>query len=470
MLRLPRAVARHARSARGANRRVLAAGADARAWRSGFARLSATAAARCARWWRRCVTWAVYAALLVLRYGAGWRGRRAAYLALAGFALVIAVRLASRRGTSHETSSSSAPRTTTRRSSCASGSRSTASGAAELARELARRRRGRLPLDLQPHGALPRRATTPSAAERRGRGARRARAARSSRALPAARRGGRASPLPRRGRARLDRARRGRDPRPGARRLRGGRAGPVLDRLFRQALHAGKKVRAETAIGESPASVSSAAAALAQQVFGDLEGCRVAARRRGRDGRARRAQPRRARRVDLGGREPGAGARRGARARASARGRPARPARRRARPRGRRRLVDERAGLRARRGDGRAALRAPQGRPLLLIDLAVPRDLDPAIDDLDDCYLYDIDDLEAVVGESLGGRRGEAARAESIVAHEAERFRDWQASLDVVPRSRRCASGPRRSGRASWRKARGRLGGSPRASAARSSR
>ena len=58
-----------------------------------------------------------------------------------------------------------------------------------------------------------------------------------------------------------------------------GACGPVLDRLFRQALHAGKKVRAETAIGE-PRSVSSAAAALAQQVFGELEGCRGAARRR----------------------------------------------------------------------------------------------------------------------------------------------------------------------------------------------
>src|SRR6185503_16490944 len=54
-----------------------------------------------------------------------------------------------------------------------------------------------------------------------------------------------------------------------------GAPGAILDRLFRQALHAGKKVRAETAIGENPASVSSAAAALAQQVFGDLEGCRV---------------------------------------------------------------------------------------------------------------------------------------------------------------------------------------------------
>ena len=48
--------------------------------------------------------------------------------------------------------------------------------------------------------------------------------------------------------------------------------GPLLDRVFRQALAVGKRVRTETAIGESPASVSSAAAALAAQVFGDLAG------------------------------------------------------------------------------------------------------------------------------------------------------------------------------------------------------
>ncbi len=74
-----------------------------------------------------------------------------------------------------------------------------------------------------------------------------------------------------------------------------------------------------------------------------------------------------------------------------------------------------------------------KGRPLFLIDIAVPRDLDPAIHELDGCYLYDIDDLETVVAESLAGRRREAARAEAIVAEEAERFRAWQASLDVVP-------------------------------------
>ena len=71
--------------------------------------------------------------------------------------------------------------------------------------------------------------------------------------------------------------------------------------------------------------------------------------------------------------------------------------------------------------------------PLFFIDIAVPRDLDPAIGSLDGCFLYDIDDLEAVVAETLAGRRAEAARAEQLVAEESVRFRSWRASLDVVP-------------------------------------
>ncbi len=63
----------------------------------------------------------------------------------------------------------------------------------------------------------------------------------------------------------------------------------------------------------------------------------------------------------------------------------------------------------------------------------MPRDLDAAIARLDGCFLYDIDDLEAVVAETLAGRRAEAERAEQLVAEEAERFRAWRASLDVVP-------------------------------------
>jgi glutamyl-tRNA reductase len=55
------------------------------------------------------------------------------------------------------------------------------------------------------------------------------------------------------------------------------------------------------------------------------------------------------------------------------------------------------------------------------------------VNEIDDCYLYNIDDLEAVVQASLSSRRREAERAEAIVAAEAERFRAWQASLEVVP-------------------------------------
>ena len=213
----------------------------------------------------------------------------------------------------------------------------------------------------------------------------------------------------------------------------GGAGGPLLDRLFRQALHAGKKVRAQTSIAESPASVSAAAAALAQQVFGELTGRRILLVGAGKvsDLAARNLLSRGAqiafvanrsvdRAVELARRLGGE-------------------------PLPLERIGEELAradvvvsstsapGFVVQRADVEAALPARKGRPLFLIDLAVPRDLDPAIHELDGCYLYDIDDLEAVVAESLAGRRREAERAEAIVADEAERFRNWQASLDVVP-------------------------------------
>jgi glutamyl-tRNA reductase len=213
-----------------------------------------------------------------------------------------------------------------------------------------------------------------------------------------------------------------------------GTPGPLLDRLFRQAIHAGKKVRTETAIAESPASVSSAAAALAEQVFGDLGGCKVLLVGAGKIG-------------ELAARNL---ASRGAEIAVVAN-----------------RSLEKAEELAERFGGGRAVtlehlsaelarvdvvltstsapghlltkadvafrLAERKGRPLFLIDIAVPRDLDPAIHELDGCYLYDIDDLESVVAESLAGRRREAGRAEAIVLDEAERFRAWQASRDVVP-------------------------------------
>jgi len=83
------------------------------------------------------------------------------------------------------------------------------------------------------------------------------------------------------------------------------------------------------------------------------------------------------------------------------------------------------------RDDVEQALATRERRPLLLIDLAVPRDLDPEIASLPYAFLYDVDDLDEAVG--TGSVEGAAARAEAIVAEEAERFRAWQASRGVVP-------------------------------------
>jgi glutamyl-tRNA reductase len=212
-----------------------------------------------------------------------------------------------------------------------------------------------------------------------------------------------------------------------------GSPGPLLDRLFSHALHAGKRVRTDTAIAESPGTTSSAAAALAAQVFGDLTGSQIAIVGAGKIGTlaARRLLKRGAQLTYVANRT-------------SARGE---------------QLADKLGGapiplerlgeaietadiivsstsapeLVLTRDDVAAALPARKGRPLLLIDLAVPRDLDPAINDLADCYLYDIDDLEAVVRETIEGREDEFAKAEAIAVAEGGRFSEWLATRDVVP-------------------------------------
>jgi glutamyl-tRNA reductase len=237
-----------------------------------------------------------------------------------------------------------------------------------------------------------------------------------------------------------------------------GAAGPVLDRLFRQALHAGRKARAQTAIGESPASVSSAAAALAEQVFGDLRACRILLVGAGEVGEAaaRNLVARGAELAIVANRSPDrAGELVGRLGGASV------PLERVAEELPAADVVVSSTGapgLVLSGADVSGALRARKGRPLFLIDLAVPRDLDPAIADLDGCYLYDIDDLEAVVTETLAGRRREAERAERIVAEEAERFQEWHASLEVVPAIASLRARAEEIRRAELRRAEARLG------------
>jgi len=73
------------------------------------------------------------------------------------------------------------------------------------------------------------------------------------------------------------------------------------------------------------------------------------------------------------------------------------------------------------------------GRPLVMIDLAVPRDIEPSVRDCPGIALYDMDDLQRAVARNLDARVAEAEEALSIVRQEVERFDEWIASLDVVP-------------------------------------
>jgi glutamyl-tRNA reductase len=72
-------------------------------------------------------------------------------------------------------------------------------------------------------------------------------------------------------------------------------------------------------------------------------------------------------------------------------------------------------------------------RQVFIIDISVPRNIDPEINDLENVYLYNVDDLQGVVDSNLFERQKEAEKAEKIIAEELETFVKWQASLDSVP-------------------------------------
>lgn len=83
--------------------------------------------------------------------------------------------------------------------------------------------------------------------------------------------------------------------------------------------------------------------------------------------------------------------------------------------------------------DVRPVMRERRNRPLFFIDIAVPRDLDPAINDLDNVYLYDIDDLHNVVEMNKSERDKEAVKAQRIIAEEKLKFAKWRANMESTP-------------------------------------
>jgi glutamyl-tRNA reductase len=212
-----------------------------------------------------------------------------------------------------------------------------------------------------------------------------------------------------------------------------GATGPITNRLFRDALATGKRARNETAIGRSRVSVSSVAVELARGTIGELDSRRVLVIGAGENGEltAKALRERGVETVFVANRR-----------------------------------YDRAIGLAQRFGGhavrfddlpgeleaadivvsstasphqivGREELELVMeergGRPLLLIDIAVPRDIDPTVRELPGITLFDMDDLQREVARSLSSREAEVVHVRRIVEQEVERFGDWLASLDVVP-------------------------------------
>jgi glutamyl-tRNA reductase len=212
-----------------------------------------------------------------------------------------------------------------------------------------------------------------------------------------------------------------------------GACGPILGRLYQRAFATAKRVRNETRIAERPVSVARVAVDLAQQIFetledksallvgaGDMIELALQALRNEGLAAVRVANRTRARAAALA-----------TRFEATAHG------------------LDELPEL-LRRSDVvlsciggdrpllgadlvSAAIRDRHGRPIFAIDLGVPRNVHPAVNGIDNAYLYDLDDLTGVAESNAAERRREVERAEAIVAEEQQQFEGWLTALAAVP-------------------------------------
>jgi glutamyl-tRNA reductase len=209
--------------------------------------------------------------------------------------------------------------------------------------------------------------------------------------------------------------------------------GPLANHLFQAALSTGKRVRTETGIGERHLSLSAVAVRLARELLGDLAGSKVVIVGTGETSElTARAL------ADSGGQTVFVAGRRRARAVSLAR-----------RYGGESLSFDELPRALELADVVVAATASPHllieaaelsevlalrpGRPMLMIDLAVPRDIDPDCGQLQDVRLYDIDDLQAVIARNRRVRQAEARRAEGIIEEEIQNFAAWLGSLEVLP-------------------------------------
>ncbi|MBI4200467.1 MAG: glutamyl-tRNA reductase [Chloroflexi bacterium] len=211
-----------------------------------------------------------------------------------------------------------------------------------------------------------------------------------------------------------------------------GLCGGTMARLFHQALRVGKRARRETAIGRHALSVSRAAVELGRQVLGDVRGKRVLVVGLGDAGvLAARAL------ADAGAGEVAVTNRTFRRAEELARqlGGVAVPFDNLVEALAKADILVSATGSPGYVLDVQtvALARAASQRPLVLVDIAVPRDIDPRVSEVPGVHLYALDDLEALAETNRRQRQQEAERVEVIVGEEVDRFVGWLSSLESVP-------------------------------------
>jgi glutamyl-tRNA reductase len=208
--------------------------------------------------------------------------------------------------------------------------------------------------------------------------------------------------------------------------------GRLLNRLFQHAFQVAKQVRTDTAIGTSPVSVAFATVRLAEQIFGDL-GRHTALLIGAGDTIAlvaRHLHERGTQRIIVANRT-------------------LERAQCLAVPLGGYAIPLSQVGNHLKEADivvtatssagpvlDRAvverALRARKHRPMFLVDIAVPRDIDPTVGGISDVYLYTVDDLESVIQDNLHSRQIAARQADEIITSQVHCYMDWVGSLDAV--------------------------------------
>ena len=212
-----------------------------------------------------------------------------------------------------------------------------------------------------------------------------------------------------------------------------GTAGTIVNRLLHKSFQVAKRVRTETAIASSAVSISFAAVELARKIFGDLKGTRAML-----VGAGEMAELAATHLLSNGVKDIIIANRTLSRAKELATAMHGTPIQIE-------NMMDvlaevdivisstgsPTAVIRAK--DVKNVLRKRKNKPMFFIDIAVPRDIDPDVNQLDNVYLYDIDDLKDVVEENMAQRQEEAQKARAVVALETESFGAWLRSLALQP-------------------------------------